>query len=575
MPSPIDPRTIAASAALVVCCATARAQSTFSIDYRSPTKGLFAGIPITEGDILAPATFFPAPGPLPQPVILIPHGPSPIGLGLPGGAACAPPGIPCADEVDALSYGIDGPCTPVLPPGSIKFSVGRTAVGRPSPVAPNVATQAAAFDAPADVFIDLGLPSGPLPPTVALAGNTRMVDGDGAPPVADALGLLEPQGPPCGPLVSTGDNLDALDVDGPLAGPIYFSLEGAGLDLCGFPRTASAPFNGVPPGAIVNVFGAGGPLVVYAPPPALGLDRFGPFTDDLDALVVFENGAAGYQPSPGPYAWAPLAPFDMVLFSVTGTSAVIGSPDSIFGLPIAAGDILVPPVAGGLSPFPGIFIAAENLGLATVRGGAAFDDELDALDLTRTAVIDCNANGVEDALERATGGDCDGDGVLDACQLVGADCNGNGVLDRCESSVASYCTSSTTTNGCAPSISGAGTPSASLACPFTIGVSALEGQKLGIVFYGVSGPLASPWGTGFLCVKAPTQRTGAQNSGGAAGACNGSFALDFNLYMSSNPLALGQPLFAGEVFFAQAWFRDPPSPKTTNMSNALRFTLAP
>lgn len=568
-------RAAAFGAAFVACAASARAQTTFSIDYRGPTKGVFAGIPITEGDILAPATFFPAPGPLPPPVILIPHGPAPIGLGLPGGPACAPPGIPCGDEVDALSYGLDGPHLPGALPGSFKFSVGRTTLGLPSPVPPNVATEAAAFDAAADVFIDLGLPPGPLPPFVALAGNTRMIDGNGAPPFANALGLIEPHGPPCAALVSPGDNVDALDVNGPLAGPIYLSLEGAGLDLCGFPRTASAMINGVPPGAILNVFGAGGPLVPYAMPPALGLDFFGPLTDDLDALAVFENGAVAFQPSPGPYAWAPMAPFDMVLFSVTGTSAVIGAPDSIFGLPIAPGDILVPPVAGGLSPFPGIFIAAENLGLATVRSGAVANDELDALDVTAVAVIDCNGNGIEDALEIALGGDCDGNGVLDVCELGGADCNANGVLDRCESSVASYCTSSTTTAGCNPTISAAGVPSASLACPFTLDVANVEGQKLGIVFYGVSGASASPWGSGFLCVKAPTQRTGSQFSAGAVGACNGAFTLDFNLYMATHPLALGQPLFAGELFFAQAWFRDPPAPKTTNMSNALRFQLAP
>ncbi len=575
MLQPIRLRAVARGAALASLCVAARAQTTFSIDYRGPTKGLPAGIPITEGDILAPATFFPAPGPLPPPVIVIPHGPAPIGLGLPGGPACAPPGIPCADEVDALSYGLDGPHLPGALAGSIKFSVGRTALGLPSPTAPNVASEAAAFDAPSDVFIDLGLPPGPLPPGVAPAGNTRMVDGNGAPPFARALGLVEPQGPPCAALVSAGDNLDGLDIDGPLAGPIYFSLEGAGLDLCGFPRTASAPFNGVPPAAILNVFGAGGPLVIYAAPQSLGLDRSGPFTDDLDALAVFENGAPGYQPSPGPFAWAPTAPFDMVLFSVSGTSPVIGAPDSIFGLPIAPGDILVPPVAGGVSPNPGIFIAAENLGLRTARSGAPLGDELDALDVTRVALFDCNGSGIEDALELVAGGDCDGDGVLDACQLAGADCNANGVLDRCESLVASYCTSSTTTSGCSPAISGAGTPSASLACAFAVNVANVEGQKLGIVFYGASGPSASPWGTGFLCVKAPTQRAGSQFSGGSAGACDGSFSLDFNAFMAANPLALGQPLFAGQNLFAQAWFRDPPAPKTTNMSNALRFVLAP
>jgi len=149
------------------------------------------------------------------------------------------------------------------------------------------------------------------------------------------------------------------------------------------------------------------------------------------------------------------------------------------------------------------------------------------------------------------------------------------VLDRCESSVVNYCTPAVTTNGCSALISGVGVPTASGSCPFSLKVAGVEGQKQGIIFYGVTGPLASPWGTGFLCVKAPTQRTGTQNSGGTVNGCDGTYALDFNLYMSTHPAAVGQPLFAGQTLYGQAWFRDPPSPKTTNMSDAVRFVLAP
>ncbi len=56
----------------------------------------------------------------------------------------------------------------------------------------------------------------------------------------------------------------------------------------------------------------------------------------------------------------------------------------------------------------------------------------DWLALVRSqAIIDCNGNGIPDADEIADGtaGDCDGDGVLDACE---ADCNGNGIPDDCE-----------------------------------------------------------------------------------------------------------------------------------------------
>jgi hypothetical protein len=71
------------------------------------------------------------------------------------------------------------------------------------------------------------------------------------------------------------------------------------------------------------------------------------------------------------------------------------------------------------------------------------------------------------------------------------------------------------------------------------------------------------------------QRTGAQSTGGTAGACDGSLSLDWNSFASSNPAALGQPFAAGEVVSAQAWYRDPPSPRTTELSGALAFVLLP
>ncbi|MCP4069911.1 MAG: hypothetical protein GY741_16685 [Phycisphaeraceae bacterium] len=50
-------------------------------------------------------------------------------------------------------------------------------------------------------------------------------------------------------------------------------------------------------------------------------------------------------------------------------------------------------------------------------------------------VPDCNANRVPDVIEIAQGGDCDGDGTLDACQAID-DCNGNGIVDACEEDAA-------------------------------------------------------------------------------------------------------------------------------------------
>jgi hypothetical protein len=145
--------------------------------------------------------------------------------------------------------------------------------------------------------------------------------------------------------------------------------------------------------------------------------------------------------------------------------------------------------------------------------------------------------------------------------------------------VAAYCTAGTTSHGCVADISGSGTPSASATSGFTISVAHAEGQKQGILFYGLDNTSFTPtsWGTGssYLCVKPPTQRCVSQNSGGAINTCNGSFSLDWNAFIAGHPGALGAPFSAGQHVLAQQWFRDPPSPKSTSMSNALDFLVQP
>ncbi len=137
-----------------------------------------------------------------------------------------------------------------------------------------------------------------------------------------------------------------------------------------------------------------------------------------------------------------------------------------------------------------------------------------------------------------------------------------------------YCTAGTSTNGCNATMASAGYASASQASPFTLSVSNVEGQKQGIIFYSVAGAAIAPWGggsTSFLCVKSPTQRTTAQSSGGSLGGCDGNFSLDWNAWMT----ATGSAYPVGTSVWAQSWFRDPPAPKTTNLSDGLQFFVSP
>jgi hypothetical protein len=142
-----------------------------------------------------------------------------------------------------------------------------------------------------------------------------------------------------------------------------------------------------------------------------------------------------------------------------------------------------------------------------------------------------------------------------------------------------YCTVGTTSLGCSPAITSTGTPSASASSGFTLQCNNIDANQTGLFFYGVTNVGFTPvqWGatgTSFFCVKSPVERMGPMNSGGTTG-CTGAYAQDWNAYLFANPGAIGTPRIAGASFDAQVWMRDPPSGKTTILSDALRFVLAP
>jgi Tol biopolymer transport system component len=141
-----------------------------------------------------------------------------------------------------------------------------------------------------------------------------------------------------------------------------------------------------------------------------------------------------------------------------------------------------------------------------------------------------------------------------------------------------YCTSSTTSNGCAPTMTSSGSPSASATAGFVLTATNVDGGRAGLVFYGVGGANGQPLAggsTSYLCVRAPVQRTPPQTSGGSTGQCDGSLAVDWLAFLANHPTALGQPITAGLRVNAQAWFRDPLAPSGVNLSNATEFDVLP
>ncbi len=390
---------------------TAVAQPTYSIDFQGPTAAPGGPFGISDGDILTPV----GPGVVAPPAIVIPAvgGPATLGLG--------PAGIHGGHEVDALSYGHEPLLqNDLLASHGWTFSVDEFAIGAPGVPGPSVTTEGAfgLMEASADIFAS-PTPPGPLP---AFAGvNFGAFDGNGGatPFPAPGLNLVEPNPPTFGALPDVGDNLDAWDIDSPPGDPVYFSLDSVfGEPFEVFPANTGT--------AVANAFVGGDVLVSTGAAPALYADsRFLglnggvpsgiPNTldfDDLDALVLWDDGDAIYQPTTGPYSWLAGGPFgpatDMLLYSLRRNSALLlvagGTLDALgSGLAITEGDILIPvETAPGSGIFaPGIFIPAEALGISTVRSGGGFasglfanprhgidlwDDELDALDVEQLII---------------------------------------------------------------------------------------------------------------------------------------------------------------------------------------------
>ena len=136
-----------------------------------------------------------------------------------------------------------------------------------------------------------------------------------------------------------------------------------------------------------------------------------------------------------------------------------------------------------------------------------------------------------------------------------------------------YCTATTNSQGCVPSIGSVGTPSASGA-PFSITCAQVLNQKSGLLFYGYE-PKATPYQGGYLCVQAPVKRTQLQNSGGnpPPDDCTGVYSYDFDARIQSG---VDSALTAGASVYAQYWFRDSQSPGwPTGRSDGLYFLVGP
>ncbi len=135
-----------------------------------------------------------------------------------------------------------------------------------------------------------------------------------------------------------------------------------------------------------------------------------------------------------------------------------------------------------------------------------------------------------------------------------------------------------TGNGCIPTIFGTDNPDVAHSNTCVLTVSNVEGDRSGMLLYGVNGQVNVPWcagGNSFRCILNPVQRLGVQNSAGTAGLCDGSLVQDWNAFQLANPTSLGAPFGAGDTVDVQGWFRDPVSCKNSFMSQGVRLTYTP
>jgi hypothetical protein len=142
-----------------------------------------------------------------------------------------------------------------------------------------------------------------------------------------------------------------------------------------------------------------------------------------------------------------------------------------------------------------------------------------------------------------------------------------------------YCIPGISAQGCAATLSVAGTPSASATTGFTVFADGVNGDISGLFFYGTAGKQQIPWGNGnsFQCVVPPVIRMGTFLSTSAPDPCTARFVQDFNAtWCPTCPLPLKNPGAGAEIYF-QLWYRDPnnTSNQSTSFSNAGQAAVCP
>jgi len=293
----------------------------------------------------------------------------------------------------------------------------------------------------------------------------------------------------------------------------------------------------------------------------------------IPATVAVVSNAGAASAVTGTIAVGP-QPFEMAVSSDGGTLYVAQAQNGTVGVvDLASGlltkSIAVPDSPQGLALAPGdtrLYVASGTWSVSVGPGPkislaqAGAISEIDTLTQTLASAVDTGLPPGTLVLDQAG-----------TAALVPSPFADGLIRVDLPTGWSTYCTSKVNSQGCAPPIWAVGNLSASAGSGFWVTASQVIPVSSGIFFYSTSGPDAKPFQGGFLCVQPPVRRTNPQNSGGA-GACGGSYGLDFNAYIASGA---DPALVAGATFWGQYWSRDPSSPSGTSLTDALTATIAP
>ena len=138
--------------------------------------------------------------------------------------------------------------------------------------------------------------------------------------------------------------------------------------------------------------------------------------------------------------------------------------------------------------------------------------------------------------------------------------------------VSTYCTGKLNSAGCTPSISMSIAPKVGSLWGCTVATTQLVGESVGILLHSISGPAATPFHGGHLCLTPPVKRHTPRATGGHAGMCDGMLVEDLNEYIFR---AYDPALVLGTQVWIQCWARDPGDVLGDSLSNAVTSTLCP